>query len=439
MRRNNLGIVRIGSLLVGVILVLTTGASAATGKVIYSFQGGSDGWQPVSDLVVDAGGNLYGTTEWGGNGTACYDGCGTVFELERTASGWKHHVLYSFGSLPDGRNPSAGLIFDGAGNLYGTTAGGGAHEYGTVFELSPGSHGGWTEKVLYSFTGETDGWNPAGDLVFDGEGNLYGTAFGGGNSQECGRQSFYGCGTVIELSPQLDGSWTETTIHPFTGVPDGAGPSSALILDSAGNLYGMTLYGGDGPDCGGTYGYNPPGCGTVYELTPGSGGNWTETILHTFVRGGGYGIYPTGGLLFDSAGNLYGMSRAGGDGGGTVFELRAAAKGSWQERILHIFYGKPDGWSPTGRMVRDAEGNMFGVTTLRGENKSGVVFELKPSERGWEERILYNFPGDVNDYYELPPGSGLVIDREGHLYGTTQNGGNTACNSGCGTVYEVTP
>jgi uncharacterized repeat protein (TIGR03803 family) len=408
-------------------LALTASASAASGKIIYSFQGGRDGAYPYSDLVVDAAGNLYGTTSQGGVGCDG-QGCGTVFELVRTNGGWKHQVLYSFAGGSDGSSPMAGLVFDGAGNLYGTTS-------STVFELSPNGHGSWIESVIYTFTGGADGSNPMADLVFDGQGNIYGTDTQGG--QYCSGKFGNGCGAVFELTPQAGGSWLESTLHTFAGGQDGAVPSSGVLLDASGNVYGMTLYGGTGSCFVGDVWVSFDGCGTTYQLSPESGGTWTETILYNFVRGGGFGLGPSGGLLFDRAGHLYGTSQGGGDGYGTFFELRDSQKNGWQQGDLHFFYGNPDGQAPVGRLLVDAGRSVFGVTQDGGANGTGVVFELRRGKHRWNERILYDFPSTS---YSISPQAGLVLDSHDRLYGTTQYGGSgTACYAGCGTVYEVTP
>ena len=200
----------------------------------------------------------------------------------------------------------------------------------------------------------------------------------------------------------------------------------------------MTLYGGTGScHTGGWIAFFYDGCGTAYELSPDSGGGWTETILYNFIRGGGFGVFPSAGLFFDKVGNLYGTSRAGGDGYGAFFELRHFQKNGWQLEDLHFFYGNPDGQAPIGRLLPDAEGSVFGVTRYGGANETGVVFELRRGKERWKERILYDFPSTS---YSISPQAGLVSDSHNRLYGTTEYGGRgTACNAGCGTVYEVIP
>ena len=286
--------------------------------MLHSFGNGTDGRGPVGGLIFDAAGNLYGMTIQGGTYCSGSGGCGTVFELTPAAGGsWTEQVLYSFcpQGLPcttDGYYPRAGLIFDGAGNLYGTTDNGGTYHDGTVFELTPAAGGTWTEKVLHNFNlNGTDGALPLGSLILDAAGNLYGTTSNGG--------TYTSRGTVFELTPTAGGGWTETVLHSFGNGTDGVTPEAGLIFDAAGNLYGTTTGGG-------TY-YG----GTVFELTPAAGGGWTEQVLHSFGSGTD-GAYADTGLIFDAAGNLYGTTDDGGTytscpgGCGTVFEITAAPK-----------------------------------------------------------------------------------------------------------------
>ncbi|MGA2904008.1 MAG: choice-of-anchor tandem repeat GloVer-containing protein [Candidatus Korobacteraceae bacterium] len=245
------------------VTLLVTSTWAATRewneKVLHSFNNnGVDGAEPYAGLIFDAAGNLYGTTGNGGVNAG-----GTVLELTPAGGGnWAETVLYSFCSqtnCTDGANPSASLIFDAAGNLYSTTDAGGTYGDGTVFELTPTAGGGWTEQVLHSFNNNgTDGAYPYAGLIFDATGNLYGTTLNGGTYQ-CVDE---GCGTVFELTPTAGGGWTEQVLHNFGNGTDGFWPYAGLILDAAGNLYGTTQLGGTGGNCGGY------GCGTVFELTP---------------------------------------------------------------------------------------------------------------------------------------------------------------------------
>lgn len=437
MQRNQYWIGGIGILaLLGLLPAIASGAPAASRaskhpaareQVIYSFTGGADGGNPFSDLVLNSAGNLYGTTLNGGTGTACNGGCGTVFELKRNQSGWTEEVLYSFQGGTDGYSPAAGVIFDSSGNLYGTTQFGG--EAGTVFKLSPNGKGGWIKTTLYDFSG--GGATPASDLVFDTKGNLYGTTSQGG-SGSCG--SYTGCGTVFELIKQPNGSWKASTLYEFAGPPnDGATPSSGVVLDAAGNLYGLTVAGGS-KQC---LLFRNPGCGVAYKLTPDGKGNWTETVLFTFARGNGFAVSPSAGLLVDAKGDsLLGTTVGGGDGLGTVFVLNRSNQ-EWKQKMLHRFYENLDGRQPVGQLAKDSQGNLFGVTSLGGRASplghggNGMVFELQPTKAGpWKEKILYDFAGGSDGSV---PSAGVVIDNQGHLYGTTSYGGSR------GTVYEITP
>jgi uncharacterized repeat protein (TIGR03803 family) len=275
--------------------------------VLHNFNfNGVDGVNPQAGLIFDGSGNLYGTTHGGGP-----ENNGAVFELTPAAGGgWTEKVLHRFNNNNTGRDgfyPEARVIFDASGNLYGTTSGGGAHTWGTVFELTPTAGGRWTEKVLHSFPANAnDGVRPQAGLVFDSYGNLYGTTFIGGA---------YGFGMVFELTPTVGGSWTEKVVYNFTSLTDGTYPEAGLTFDASGNLYGTTSSGGTSSGC--TF-----GCGTVFELIPTVRGTWTKNVLHTFNNNGTDGYYPQAGLLFDAAGNLYGTTEDGGAlGVGTVFEI----------------------------------------------------------------------------------------------------------------------
>jgi uncharacterized repeat protein (TIGR03803 family) len=273
-----------------------------------------DGMNP-GPVIMDAMGNLYGETFYGGTGALCAPvGCGTVFEVSPGGGGWTEKVLYSFQSeKSDGISPRGGLVFDGQGNLYGTTSQGGGGETagGNVFELSPQSGGNWTETVLYTFSSsENNGYSPNGSLIFDGSGNLYGTTLYGG-AAPC---NYTDCGTVFELSPSGD-VWTERVLHTFANsVGSGlGGPSDGVIFDATGNLYGVTPHGGK------TSSFCAAGCGTVFELSPSSGGNWTKRDLYRFAGKPQDGDRPAGELVFDPAGNLWGATQVGGNHGGELF------------------------------------------------------------------------------------------------------------------------
>jgi uncharacterized repeat protein (TIGR03803 family) len=309
----------------GVVFQLSRGANGVwTEKSLHKFVGGTGGNYPQGPLTVDAAGNIYGTTLYGGTSKHCGDhGCGVVFQLSPGANGtWTETVLHNFqyGKV-DGAYPVAGVTLDPAGNLYGTTPLGGSHLAGTVFQLSL-INGTWTENILYNFCSQQpncgDGQLPSATLIFDGSGNLYGTTQAGGFSSGCNGAP---CGTVFELSPGAGSTWTETVLYSFCSVAhctDGAWPTpNALIFDASGNLYGTTATGGlQGTTC------SAYGCGTVYELSPSFGGLWSESVLYAFAPNGLHGSGQISGLVLDSASNLYGTTVGGGKyDRGVVFEV----------------------------------------------------------------------------------------------------------------------
>jgi uncharacterized repeat protein (TIGR03803 family) len=406
-----------------ITLMLTPGAWAAGHfKTLHMFTGGADGSQPAAELIFDAAGNLYGTTEGGG----AY-GYGTVFKLDTTGA---ETVLYSFTGGNDGWGPAAGLIFDQAGSLYGTTTwGGGPAQFGVVFQLTPNADGSWTESVLHQFTDKKYGANPAAGIIFDQAGNLYGTTVRGG-VHEWGKQ-----GMVFQLTPNLDGSWTENVVDLFIDPNDGRTPRASLIFDRAGNLYGTTYSGGIIKCC-----FVHGGFGVVFELTPNPNGSWTESVLHSF-RDGRDGASLAGGVVFDGAGNLYGTAYQGGAyGGGVVFRLTPNPDGSWSDKTLHKFYSgaNSDGVNPNAGLVLDAAGNLYGTTNSGGRSKGcngsgcGVVFTLKsqPRQITNQMKVLHRFTGKDG----ANPAARLILDAAGNLYGTTQSGGE-----GYGVVFEITP
>jgi uncharacterized repeat protein (TIGR03803 family) len=410
------------------ILVLSVSirVAASAETVLYNFSSESSGMNPAARVIFDAAGNLYGTTPYGGQ-TSCgqYYNCGVVFELQPDGQGgWTESVLYSFKGGNDGGNPYAGLVFDTAGNLYGTTIIGGDTSCGkgagcgTVFELSPGSGGSWTETVLYRFTGGNDGSTPYSDLVIR-QGNLYGTTeFGGA----------HGTGVVFELSPNGN-SWTETVLHSFRayGSGDAANPVGGVTFDAAGLLYGTSLLGG-------TLG----GFGAVYQLKP-SGQGWTESVLHSFAfADGAYPEYVR--LIQDDSGNLYGSTAYGGKSGacfpvgcGVLFELKKpSGHQGWREVVLHDFgTGSNDGLYPYAGLVFDTLGDLYGTTYLGGPKFYGSVFQFRPTKMGWVESILYGFHGGTDGYQ---PTASLTLDSHHNLYGTATVGGYCCY----GVVFEVT-
>ncbi len=393
------------------IAIAAVAASAQTETILHSFTGSTDGGNPQSGLIPDGKGNFYGTAGGGGVSSYC-NGCGTAFELVPGSNGvWTENVIYTFGSssnLYDGVNPFGGLVFDSKGNLYGTTISGGSGFQGTVYELVPSSNGLWTESVLYSFTGGSDGGFPyGGGLVLDSSGNLYGMTESGGTS---------GFGTVFELVAGSNGTWKEKVLHSFTGLNDGSNPFGAkLIFDGAGNLYGVA-------SGSGFHDY-----GVVFELSLGSNGFWTEKVLYSFTGGAG-GAFPTGNLAFDTTGNLYGTTSF------TVYELSPSSNGTWTEQTLHTFTGGADGASPYAGLALDKSGNVYGTTNSGGMHR-GTVYELVHGTGGtWTEKILHRFPSTGGDGL-FPAYATLLIDAKGNIYGTTPQGGS----SGAGVVFEITP
>jgi uncharacterized repeat protein (TIGR03803 family) len=380
-----------------------------------------------SDMTAQSGQTYYYVTtavDFQGDESAYSNQTKAV--ISNSGSG-SENALYNFsGSSGDPRLPYAGLVFDKAGNLYGTTEFGGTSNHGTVFELTPASDGGWSESVLYNFTGNTDGGQPYASLIFDASGNLYGTTNFGG-STNCSQ----GCGTAFKLSP-TSGVWTETVLYAFTGSADGRAPNARLIFDAVGNLYGATSFGGNvNTVCS-------SGCGTVFELSPASGGTWKESVLYAFT-GASDGAQPYDGLIFDAAGNLYGTASAAGNAGsGVIFELTPTSRGSWTESVIRELIGGYGGKSPFGDLIMDATGNLYGTAFQGGSQQGyGVVFELTPSSKGhWREKVLHAFGNTPS----ANPVAGLVMNATGVLYGATMLGANqTACGGGCGTLFKLTP
>jgi uncharacterized repeat protein (TIGR03803 family) len=414
------------SAVLAISMIVPTRSAAQTEQVLHSFttDNGKDGFQPFGGLILDKAGNLYGTTPYGGD-----YGAGTVFELMLASHGWSEMVLHSFNSRGgDGWQPSASLIFDASGNLYGTTYYGGAGESlrgyggtGTVFKLVPQVDGSWSESIVHSFLRSgNDGAYPLSSLVIDRAGNLYGTTEGGGANKR---------GTVFELTPQSGRQWSYKVLHNFgSNDTDGVEPTAGLAIDAAGNLYGTTILGGTG-NCDSESG----SCGTVFEVSRKPGGGWEETLLHSFDSDGTDGIIPVGGVTLAS-GHLYGSTNSGGAySSGTVFELSPATGGSWTETVIHSFNsGNGDGYYPEYlTLVFDAAGNIYGTTTEGGVYGNGIVFEL--SSGAWQETVLHSFYDNGVDGWD--PVAGVTLDSSGDVYGTTQYGGTNSH----GTVFEITP
>jgi uncharacterized repeat protein (TIGR03803 family) len=370
---------------------LPSSAEAQTYKdtVLYSFAGTPDGESPVAGVARDTAGNFYGTTNTGGT-----FGMGTVFKLATTGV---ETVLHDFAGGADGQLPYGGVILGSNGNLFGTTSFGGASDKGTIFEVNPVSG---KSKIIYNFSGGSDGSLPYAGLVSDAEGNLYGTTLEGGDPS-C--NSPQGCGTVFKAS--MNGA--ETVLYSFTG-PDGERPQDSLILDSKHNLYGTAELGGSSGD------------GVVFEVTLAG----VETVLHNFA-GGADGTRPLGSLVRDSEGDLYGTTSMGGSSlSGIVFEVDT----SNNETVLYSFLGESDGQYPYAGLARDSEGNLYGTTIFGGADTLGVVFEL---DTAGKETVLHSFSGSDGEY----PVASLLMDAKGDIYSTTELGGA----HGMGEVFKLTP
>lgn len=392
------------------VLAATPSAQAQLFKTLYSFPGGAGGSNPTAGLTPDGAGNFYGTTLFGGLGTS---GWGVIFKMD--AQGHVT-VLYSFTGGTDGAYPVGGLVRDAAGNLYGAASFGGdlscnpPNGCGVVFKLDPAGN----ESVLHNFTGVPDGEGPNA-VTRDAAGNLYGTTFNGGTTENNCLPA--GCGTVFKI----DAAGNESVLYAFTGSTDGSFPYAGVTRDPAGNLYGTTQFGGilTGKPCG------PFGCGLVFKIDTSN----HESVLHAFA--GTDGKTPQGTLVRDAAGNLYGTTWTGGNksypacvqgGCGLVFKLDTTG----HEQVLYGFKGGTDGANPYPGLLRDAAGNIFG-TTSAGPN-GGVVFKVIPTG---SEKVLHTF----NKGAQGTGATGTLVTSGGAFYGTTSGGGTV----GFGTVYALKP
>lgn len=384
--------------------VLTTGAwCQSTEKVVAKLVNGNGG------LTLGQDGDLYGTDQK-------LTRYGAIYRLHHYADGvWGKTILYHF-SGPDGASPQPNLVFDAAGNLYGTTAIGGDNNEGVVFQLTPAPSGPWTETVLYKFELGPDGFGPPGGLVIDGKGNLYGVTFLGPH------------GTVYEMVHNPDGTWTHQVIYQFTGGTDGGNPQNRLVLDGAGNLYGTTFDGNPGA--------------TVFELSPETDGSWTFHLIHTFCSlakcADGTPGEGSASVTLDSHGNLYGMTSQGGNTNcffgtcGTVFKLTHLKTGAWTFQLLHRFCSLEncaDGVFPAGGVVVDGSGKVYGTTAAGGAHGFGTVFEIsEPPGKSWTENVLYSFCSASKCADGQNPAGSLAFDNLGNLFGSTEQ-----------VVFEVIP
>ncbi len=402
----------------------------------------------VRDSSGNLYGTTYHGGASGKNGSTCYPnyGCGTVFELTPLKNGkWKETVIYNFCPViycVDGSNPTSGLVMDAAGNLYGATYDGGLYQGGVVFELVQVG-GTWVELVLHNFCSVArclDGLNPKSGLLLDSSGNLWGTTSqGGGGATEAG------AGVVFEISP-VENGWLETVLYSFCAqefCPDGAGPNGPVAFDLAGNLYGTAIEGGLA-HCPNTY-----TCGTVFRLTPAESGYWPFTKVYDFCPAAGCldGDLPAGGTLVDLLGNVYSTASSGGTKGYGVLFLATPSGGGWDYNIVHDFCSTKnktrnctDGASPSYGLLFDSSGNLYGTTGAGGTGGGGVAYEMVNELTGWKEKVLHSFctkgPAICEDG-DNPSGT-MLLGPANELYGVTAGGGAGNSTGGGGVVFQIT-
>ena len=435
-----------------------------------------DGGSPTAGVTEDYYGALYGTTTDGGNYDTNGYGGGVVYKLTPPAKGktaWTESVLHAFTGYADGIFPGNGNLLLDAGDVYGTTNGNasfgicGANRNvscDTVFKLTHPAAGktAYSYSLVYRFAKPTQGFEPAGGLIMDKAGALYGTAKAGGNNTQCqssfgNQQGTGGCGVVFKLTPnKAKTAWTYSVLHMFTGGADGGLPAAALIADPDGSgvLYGTASAGG------GTCSLGVANCGVVFKLTPPKGKvtKWTETVIYSFI-GQSDGAVPLAALVMGGSGNLYGTTSAAGDacsifsGCGTVFELIPPTKASphWRFATLHAFAGGTDGSIPLAAVTLGKSGEVYGTTTRQGDTNvecgsaigCGTIFKLTPPSKDipvWTETVLYKFNSGADG-----GNSTASLTRNaasGLFYGTASEGGNTKCllssfTVGCGLVFSL--
>jgi uncharacterized repeat protein (TIGR03803 family) len=402
----------IALLALALVSFATQPIQAQTLTTLHLFTGSHDGEYPIG-LSIDAHGNLYGAT-------GAFSSGGSVFQMKRQGTGWILNSLHDFVAMSDGSTPGGRPVFGPDGSLYGVTEFGGTFTNqcqggcGLVYRLSPpptackSATCPWVETVLYRFAGNSDGATPSGELSFDQSGNIYGTtAYGGTNSN----------GTVFELTPS-NGGYTEQVIYRFTdtGV-DGFAPVGGVTLDSSGNVFGTTEFGG-ATNC-------QDGCGTIFMLQPFNGG-WAENTLYTFL-GGSDGQNPVAHLLRNGTDTFYGgTSGAPFVNNGTAFEFTYSPFGMSYSVIYNF-----DSYGPWATLTMDTAGNLYGTTQNGGTDGNGTAFELTLEGQTWTQTVLHNFTGGTDGG---GPVATLVLDANGNLYGTAEGGGM----QDYGTVYEIT-
>jgi hypothetical protein len=399
-----------------VLTVVALAAHAQTFTVLHNFTDQNDGGSPAAGMTVDSHGTFYGTTEYGGD-LSCDGGgppgCGVLFKFKNTGSGWVLTPIHAFNDSQFPTYPGVPAV-GSDGNLYDVTFLGGTYSSGRVFTVIPLPFGRWAYKVLYQFTGGSDGGCPTtlAPVLFDSAGNIYGAATCGGPTNS---------GVVYKLTRSNTG-WKESVLYSFTGGNDGSNPHG-ITFDAAGNIYGVAADGGGNQNCG----FNK-GCGTIYKLTPSPSG-WTETTLHTFQQGvdGGH----SGPLIRDKAGNLYGITEQYGpnNNGGTVWEL-SPSNGGWTLSVLYAFpTATVDDYGPYA-LTMDTAGNLYGISNEGGLYSRGFLFKLAPSNGGWTYTDLHDFGGEG-----CYPQGAVLLDTAGNLYGGTQFCGTY----GYGVLWKFTP
>jgi uncharacterized repeat protein (TIGR03803 family) len=414
-------------------------AQAQTYQVLHSFTGGTAGYYPSNGVVFDRAGNLYGTAAYGGNYTSSCNyggtqtGCGVIYKMSHHGSGWTFDVLSSFDGA-NGYNPEQLITIAPDGTLYGTAQWGGSGDChdsapgcGTIFRLQPPATFCRSVTCPWTVTALHQFLGRPSDGAFPEIGSMAMDSAGNLYGTTWSG-GLYQEGIVYELSPTPNG-WTMSVLYNFSG-PDGSYPEGGVVLDSAGNLYGVTQQGGI-LNCDEA----PAGCGAVYQLTPTASG-WTEHVLHGF-NAETDGAFPTGNLVIDSSGNVYGETESyGPNSGGTVWELSPGNGGE----TFSVLYSFPDGpgSGPFGGLLLDNAGNLYGTTINDGAHQYGSVFKLSPSANGWNYTDLHDFTGGSDGGL---PYTSVSMDSAGNLFGVTEVGGSSQnCGSdGCGVVWEITP
>lgn len=405
------------SILIALNLFSASSTAQINFQVLHTFTGSSvDGQWPSGSLTFDAKGSLYGVTRNGG-----LHGYGMIFQLSsQSNAGWTETDIYDFCHnilvCTDGAYPLAGVVFDQAGNAYGTTSyGGTAQSWGTVYQLTPNSDRTWTQTVLWHLPGAAGSSYPAATLTIDHAGHLFGTALG--------NPVVGGMGSVFELTKRT-GSWQRKVLYSFRGNGDGDAPSTSVLIDDRNNLYGITELGAVNFRSG-----------VVYQLVPHPDGSWGEKVLYTLPLDASAGPVASG-LVLDAAGNLYGTANY------FIFKLTPSSNG-WRETTLYAF--DDNHGARLSALVFGADGSLYGTANIGGKPGCanaygcGLVFKLSPNRDGtWTESTIYRFSGGSDGGNPI---GGITFDSAGNLYGLTEYGGDKrACIIlGCGVAYKITP